>query len=328
MELLHCCLQSTFEEQREKAMFGENIIKQQGFIPFSTWNSFRLIARKFFSTEEPYVLLVVDSSRVSSLTWKSDEKGHLFPQIQKAIPMQYVTCIPFLHDEKQWLNPKPCTHILMNTSMIDESWCYPILKKHIQKQDEVCIVAFSFYDDTKTIEDWNRQYKPGQGVYYKSNHDVFFRYGIKHKQIHWINYFKDTKVEMENKIINSSIVFFTGGAPDLMMKRIREFKLTSILKNYQGIMMGYSAGAMMQLDQYHITPDEDYPAFCYEQGLGCLQGFAIEPHYHETKLEKESIQRVVKEKHKKVYALYEDGGMVVSDEQLELFGNVEVFEVK
>lgn len=26
-------------------------------------------------------------------------------------------------------------------------------------------------------------------------------------------------------------------------------------------MIGYSAGAMIQLDLYHISPDEDYPKF-------------------------------------------------------------------
>lgn len=327
MELVYCCSQSIFDEQKEKHVFGENIIKQKGYLPFSTWNSFRLLARRFYNEQEPYVLLIVDSTKVlSSLTWETDAKGHRFPHIHQPIPMEHITCIPFLHDDKQWLNPRITTHILMNTSQIDDSWCFPILKKHIRKEDEVCVFAFSFFDDTKNIDDWNRQYKPGQGIYYKSNTDVFFRYGIKKEQIHWVNYFQDSKVEMENKILNSSIIFFTGGAPDLMMKRIREYKLTSLLKNYQGIMMGYSAGAMMQLDQYHITPDEDYPIFTYEQGLGCLHGFAIEPHYHATKLQKESIQRVQEEKHKCVYAIYEDGGMIVKEQHIELFGNVEVYE--
>lgn len=329
MELVHCCSQRTFDEQKENNVFGEKEIQQQGYLPFSTWNSFRLLVRNFYNKQEPYVLVIVDHMKVSSsLTWETDAKGHRFPHIHKPIPMEYITCIPFLHDGKQWLNPKTSTYILMNTCLIDAPWCFPVLKKQIQKEDEVCVFAFSFFDDTKTIEDWNRQYKPGQGIYYKSNTDVFFRYGIKKEQIHWVNYFQDTKVEMENKILNSSIIFFTGGAPDLMMKRIREFKLTSLLKNYQGIMMGYSAGAMMQLDQYHITPDDDYPTFTYEQGLGCLSGFAIEPHYRATKLQKESIQKVREEKHKSVYAIYEDGGMMINNQKIELFGNVDVFEMK
>lgn len=40
-------------------------------------------------------------------------------------------------------------HILLNTSMIDEKWIYMNLKKYISKQDRVCILPFSFFDDTK-----------------------------------------------------------------------------------------------------------------------------------------------------------------------------------
>ena len=68
----------------------------------------------------------------------------------------------------------------------------------------------------------------------------------------------------------------TGGAPDLMMKRIKEKKLKKLIKNYKGIMIGYSAGAMIQLDSYHISPDEDYPEiFCIRQVQVVYLGFAI-----------------------------------------------------
>lgn len=84
---------------------------------------------------------------------------------------------------------------------------------------------------------------------------------MKENQIHWVNYFKDSKEDVLKKVLGSSILLLTGGAPDLMMKRIKEFKLKKILKSYQGLMIGYSAGAMIQLKEYHITPDEDYPTF-------------------------------------------------------------------
>ena len=109
-----------------------------------------------------------------------------------------------------------------------------------------------FSCDTKNESDWNKQYAPGQGIWYRSNQDVFYKYGIGKEQIVWVNYFKDSMDEMKEKILNSSILMLTGGAPDLMMKRIKEKKLKKLIKNYKGIMIGYSAGAMIQLDSYHI----------------------------------------------------------------------------
>ena len=51
-------------------------------------------------------------------------------------------------------------HVLLNTSMIDEKWIYMNLKSYISKNDRVCILPFSFFDDTKNELDWNKQYAP------------------------------------------------------------------------------------------------------------------------------------------------------------------------
>ena len=221
---------------------------------------------------------------------------------------------------------KHCTHVLMSDSGINQSWSYPVLKKYIHPSDEVCVLAFSFFEDVKNIQDWNRQYKKGQGMEYTEHTHIFFKFGLKENQIHWVNYFTDSKAEIEEKIEKSNILLLTGGAPDLMMKRIKEFKLKSLLKNYQGLMIGYSAGAMIQLDTYHITPDADYPQFAYKSGLGCLQGFAIEPHYRATKIQKQSIEKVREEKQIPVYAIYENGGIIVEEGKKSFFGQVERFE--
>lgn len=215
-------------------------------------------------------------------------------------------------------------HILLNTSMIDEKWIYMNLKKYISKLDRVCILPFSFFEDTKNEADWDKQYAPGQGIWYRSNQDVFYKYGIGKDQIVWVNYFKDMIDEMKMKILNSSILMLTGGAPDLMMKRIKEKKLKKIIKNYKGIMIGYSAGAMIQLDLYHINPDEDYPKFSYQNGLGCLSGFDIEPHFRRSKIQMESIEKVKEEKGISIYGIYEDGGMII-DKGITCFGKVDLF---
>ena len=214
-------------------------------------------------------------------------------------------------------------HVLLNTSMIDEKWIYLNLKNRISKYDRVCVLAFSFFDDTKNISDWNKQYAPGQGIWYRSNTDIFFKYGIKVDQISWVNYFTDSKEEMLQKINNSSILLLTGGAPDLMMKRIKEKGLKKILKHYKGMVIGYSAGAMIQFDQYHISPDEDYDCFSYQNGLGYLSGFDVEVHFNNYRAQLESIERVKQEKNIPIYCIYEDGGIIV-DQDIHLFGRVDV----
>ena len=81
-------------------------------------------------------------------------------------------------------------NILMNTSMIDEKWCVPVLKKALKPGMKVCVVALSFFDDTKTGADWNRQFAPGQGHLVPQQPRRVFRYGIRDEDISWIRYFR------------------------------------------------------------------------------------------------------------------------------------------
>ena len=218
-------------------------------------------------------------------------------------------------------------NILMNTSMIDEKWCVPVLKKVLKPGMKVCVVALSFFDDTKTGADWNRQFAPGQGLWYRSNHDVFFRYGIRDEDISWIRYFSDSNEDMRRKIEQADVLMLTGGAPDLAMKRIKEKGLKKALKRFSGVVIGYSAGAMMQLDRYHITPDADYPDFSYQTGLGYVNGFDIEVHYANNAHQNGYIEKVRQETGKPVYAMYEDGGILIDeDRKITCFGRVDLLE--
>ena len=46
--------------------------------------------------------------------------------------------------------------------------------------------------------------------------------------------------------------------------------------------MGYSAGALVQLAEYHLSPDTDYPRFTYQKGILYVYLFYLEVHYEGT----------------------------------------------
>ena len=62
--------------------------------------------------------------------------------------------------------------------------------------------------------------------------------------------------------------------------------------------MGYSAGALVQLAEYHLSPDTDYPRFTYQKGIPYLHGFYLEVHYEGTEEQNASIERVLAERGK------------------------------
>ena len=95
---------------------------------------------------------------------------------------------------------------------------------------------------------------------------------------------------------------------------------------HKGIVMGYSAGAVIQLAEYHLSPDDDYPEFKYYEGLPYLNDFYLEVHYEEKDAQKAAIQKVLEERKKTVYATsFMKGAILVDNGIIKLLGDVEEY---
>lgn len=218
-------------------------------------------------------------------------------------------------------------NILLEGYDIDASWIYNELKNYIKPNHSVAVVTFSFRDSqVKTLLDWNALYSKENGRYYGGIVGGITAYGIPEENISFINYFTDTRELAAQKIKTADIIYFLGGLPDRMMDRIREFDLYDVLMEHNGILMGYSAGAVIQLAEYHLSPDDDYPEFRYYKGLPYLKDFYMEVHYEGTTVQEESIRRVLSERGKTVYATaVRSGAILVDNGNIKLIGDVKIF---
>lgn len=189
-------------------------------------------------------------------------------------------------------------------------------------------MAFSFKDTrVKSPNDWESLYGKDNGKYYKGITEGFASYGISEDKIVFINYFTDTKESAAKKIKNADIIYFLGGLPDRMMERIKEYELIDALMLHDKVVMGYSAGAVIQLAEYHLSPDHDYPTFRHYEGLPYLKDFYLEVHYEGTQQQNDSIHRVITERGKPVYATaLQSGAILVDNGKIKLLGNVKKFE--
>jgi hypothetical protein len=219
-------------------------------------------------------------------------------------------------------------NILLEGYDIDSPWLYDELKKYIKPFHKVAVVAFSFRDgQAKSLADWDLLYSKEKGKYYGGIVGGLLSYGISEDNITFINYFADTRETANEKISNADILYFPGGLPDKMMERIKELELFDNLMNHKGIVMGYSAGALIQLAEYHISPDEDYPEFKYCNGLPYLNDLYLEVHYENTADQNAAIQRVIEERNKTVYAtVCMKGAILVDNGALKLLGDVKEYK--
>ncbi|WP_346897604.1 Type 1 glutamine amidotransferase-like domain-containing protein [Clostridium sp. UBA7503] len=216
-------------------------------------------------------------------------------------------------------------NILFSSYNFNEKWAKGSMEKYIKCDDNVLVIPFSFGENISNDMDWQSAYNKDNGKYYNTIVLPFLSYGIKEENIEWVNYFKDTDENAKDKIRSSDILFFTGGLPDKMMHRLKEFDLISEIENFVGVIIGVSAGAMIQISDYHITPDKDYDVFSYSEGLNLIRDFDIEVHYEETEIEKNYINKVLNERVDMVYAIKDTGGIIVDNNAITLLGDTQIF---
>ncbi len=220
-------------------------------------------------------------------------------------------------------------NILLEGYDLDAKWLYDELKPYIKPDYKVVVVAFSFRDNrVKNFADWAALYSKESGRFYGGIVGAFCSYGIKEENITFLNYFEDTSEEAKNKIQQADIVYFLGGLPDRMMDRINEFGLLEVLENHKKAAIGYSAGAVVQLSEYYLSPDADYPEFNYYKGIPYIKDFYFQPHYEENEDQIVSINRILSERKKPVYATHTGkGAVVVVDGKVKTIGEVSVFKL-
>lgn len=220
-------------------------------------------------------------------------------------------------------------NMLFSLYNFHESWANDIVSKYINATDKVLIITFSFGDEICNDKEWQNAYSKNNGKYYEDVVTPFINYGLKEENIKWLNYFKDTKENSKVKIRNSNILFFTGGFPDKMMSRLIEFDLIGDIERFTGVIIGSSAGAMIQIAEYHITPDDDYyNTFSYKPGFNMINDFDIEVHYEGTEVQNKYIKRVLIEKKNKIYAITNNGGVIYDNKKITLLGDTKTFSIQ
>lgn len=221
-------------------------------------------------------------------------------------------------------------NILLDKLDFNESWAYETLKNIIKPEHKICMIPFAFHEDwIKNNDEWEKSYDKLKGQYYKLSIYPFYTYGITDDNISIINYFTDTPDSAIAKIASSDIIFFTGGYPEKIMNRLKEFDLITCIETHTGIKMGWSAGAMIQCFDYYISPDEkDYPKFLYEKGLRCIKDFAVEVHYKNTESQNKSIEKYIKEIGKPVYITEPGSAIIVDGNNITLLGNAKIYSPK
>lgn len=204
----------------------------------------------------------------------------------------------------------------------------PALSEFIGPESRVAVVPLSFRDSqASSASDWDALYGRESGRYYAGIAAPLMAYGVAEENIRLINYFSDSHEAAQEIVRNADVVYLTGGMMDQYLERIDEFGLQDVLQAHKGVIIGYSAGALIQLAEFHVSPDNDYPEFGYYEGLSLLKDFYLEVHYQGNPVQQACIRRVLQERGKPVCAMVEEkGAILIADSGVQLLGDVRWYE--
>ena len=87
-----------------------------------------------------------------------------------------------------------------------------------------------------------------------------------------------SKEQAKGMIANASFIMLMGGDPFKQKDMCERLEILEDIKRFNGILLGFSAGAMLMSKHIIITPcSEEYPDFHIEDGLN-FDGLSIYPH--------------------------------------------------
>lgn len=219
--------------------------------------------------------------------------------------------------------------ILLDKLDFHEPWAYDIFSDFIKHDHKLCVIPFAYHESwIKNNLEWENAYHPMNGKHYDEIIKPFMKFGLKEENIVFINNYSDEILEMKQKINSSDILLFTGGYPDRIMNRLRTYDLVDTVQNFSGMVMGWSAGAMILCEDYFISPDEDYLEYTLGKGLAFGKDFAIEVHYKAHEAQDYSINRFHKEFNKDVYTTQPNSAIIIYQNHLKLIGNAKLASKK
>ena len=132
------------------------------------------------------------------------------------------------------------------------------------------------------------------GKYYEEQYAPFKNLG-KEKDNFYFAHLSDDKDTIKDKFKDADIIFLAGGHMWSLKVILKAFDLWNLIKIVDKHVIGVSAGALIQLDKYNITPyiDKDYNYYDICTGLGLLKDVRLIVHYrHDYDKHREILQHI------------------------------------
>ena len=132
--------------------------------------------------------------------------------------------------------------------------------------------------------------------------------------------YSDSGVRIAQKVASATLIYLTGGLVNALVERLRKMSVDSLLRDYDGVIVGRSAGALSLCKKCVITCRNNQEARLIE-GLG-LVNLILKAHYRP---QKDSMLQLLS-KEQKIYAVPSRSAIVYEDGVCSFIGKAYLFE--
>ncbi len=194
--------------------------------------------------------------------------------------------------------------------------------EHVVKRDSIEINETAFHDAGKApaviVFPWARTSFDQAYNRRKRLFDYFRSLGAC--TVDFADY-SDATEEIARKVACSDLVYLTGGCASVLVERLKNKNVDRLLHNYEGVVVGRSAGALALGKHCVVTKNRCNPTSKLVSGIG-LVGFSVTAHYQPSK--DEALKNLSREE--KIYAIPERSALVYDDGALSFMGEVYLFQ--
>ena len=182
------------------------------------------------------------------------------------------------------------------------------LQLHINNKNSLLFIASCPHDHEKTD-----LYKDGITMWFRN-------IGIEFENVDVLD---NRKIEVEclELINNATVIFLMGGTTFLQFDFLQKNNLISALKQFDGIIMGLSAGAINMAVNSFYSADKDCGKTHIYKGIG-LADISIEPHFMIENKELLDNDILPFSDIIDIYAMCDDSAILVRNDNCQFFGNI------
>lgn len=197
------------------------------------------------------------------------------------------------------------------------------LKSIIKENDKVVIIPWSFPKETNTkgLEEYIKEKINPKYIL------PLIKLGINSKNIKCLNCYSDEETYVKKLIASSNILILTGGNPEMLYNKIKQYHLLETISSYNKIIIGSSAGAVLQFNNYFITAKNNYyQKFAWYKGIGVIKNnFYIDVHSSSDNKYLEELKEQTKKNKKDIYLIFDDGVIIYNrkDKKIYTYGHVQ-----